>query len=157
MKTSYLLPNKYKKFGWVLLLGGILSGIIVLPYINEQKSLVIEVLSIFYKPFWDSEPFEFFKITKNNISDEIISLSIIIGGLIVGFTKEKVEDEFIYKLRKDSLVWAIIFNYIFLLFLITFVYETFFLDIMKYNMFTPLIFFIIRFNFLKYKSRSDEE
>ncbi|MBU3821572.1 hypothetical protein KO566_05830 [Flavobacteriaceae bacterium XHP0103] len=157
MKTNYLLPNKYKTLGWFLLLFGIISGIMLLPGMYEQESLRFKVLSVVYEPFWDSKPIEVFKIMKNNISDEIVSFTIIIGGLIVGFTKEKVEDEFIYKLRKDSLVWAIIFNYAFLLFLIPFIYGTLFLEIMKYNMFTPLIFFIIRFNFLKHKARSDEE
>ncbi len=84
--------------------------------------------------------------------DEIISIFIIIGGLIVGFSKEKIEDEFIYKLRNDSLVWAIIFNYIVLLFAIVFVYDFTFFDVLVFNMFTPLLFFIVRFNFLKLKS-----
>src|SRR5690606_5030818 len=118
----------------------------------------IKVLSIFNSDIdfkGNKEPF--FQIIENGVLDEIISLFIIVGGLLVGFTKEKVEDEFIYKLRKDSLVWAIILNYTILLFLILFVYGGYFLNVMIYNMFTPLIFFIIRFNFLKHKSRSDEE
>ncbi len=86
-----------------------------------------------------------------------MALAIIIGGLLVGFTKEKVEDEFIYKLRKDSLVWAIIFNYAVLIFTIIFVYSLTFFDVLVFNMFTPLIFFIVRFNFLKHKSLSYEE
>ncbi|OYX22407.1 MAG: hypothetical protein B7Z06_11705 [Flavobacteriales bacterium 32-35-8] len=88
---------------------------------------------------------------------ELILISIIFGGLIIGFSKEKVEDEFIYKLRKDSLVWALIFNYAVLTFLIFFIYSYTFVHVMVLNMFTPLIFFIVRFNFLKLKSGSDEE
>ena len=73
------------------------------------------------------------------------------------YTKEKIEDEFIFKLRNDSLVWAIILNYVVLLLTVIFIYEGNFFTVLVYNMFTPLIFFIIRFNFLKYKSRSHEE
>jgi len=76
---------------------------------------------------------------------------------LVGFTKEKVEDEFIYKLRKDSLVWALIFNYAVLIFTIIFVYDFAFFDVLVFNMFTPLVFFVFRFNFLKFKSQSHEE
>ena len=99
----------------------------------------------------------FFTIQENSIVDELITISIIIGGLIVGFTKEKIEDEFIYKLRKDSLVWAIIFNYVVLLFATLLIYDLAYFDVLIFNMFTPLIFFIVRFNFLKIKSGSDEE
>lgn len=117
----------------------------------------INVLSIFNDDkIFDSNK-KLFKIIENSIIDELASLAIIIGGLLVGFTKEKVEDEFIYKLRKDSLVWVIIFNYVILVLTIVFVYNFTFLHILIFNMFTPLLFFIIRFNFLKLKYRSDEE
>ena len=99
----------------------------------------------------------YFKIIENSVLDELIALTIIVGGLLVGFSKEKIEDEFIYKLRKDSLVWAIIFNYSVLVFTILFVYDFAFFDVLVFNMFTPLIFFVVRFHFLKYKSDSDEE
>ena len=159
MKTNYLLPHKYKTLGWILFIIGTISGASL--FISEfefHNFFKIKVLSIFNSDIdfkGNKEPF--FQIIENGVLDEIISLFIIVGGLLVGFTKEKVEDEFIYKLRKDSLVWAIILNYTILLFLILFVYGGYFLNVMIYNMFTPLIFFIIRFNFLKHKSRSDEE
>lgn len=99
----------------------------------------------------------FFKVIENGVLDEILALFIIIGGLIVGFSREKVEDEFIYKLRKDSLVWAIIFNYVILMLAVLFIYSFAFFDVLVFNMFTPLIFFIVRFNFLKRKTESHEE
>ena len=43
------------------------------------------------------------------------------------------------------------------MFAIIFVYDFGFFDIMVFNMFTPLVFFILRFNFMKLKSRSNEE
>ena len=152
MKTHYLLPNSYKTFGWILFIIGLISGLFIKISGYESDLLEVPVLSIYS----DSTIFEsskgFFKIIENSILDELIALAIIIGGLIVGFSKEKVEDEFIYKLRKDSLVWAIIFNYVVLIFTIIFVYDFTFFDVLVFNMFTPLIFFIGRFNFLKLKS-----
>jgi hypothetical protein len=64
---------------------------------------------------------------------------------------------FIYKLRKDSLVWALIVNYSILLVAILFVYDTSFLHILFFNMFTPLVFFVIRFTALKSKYLRNEE
>ncbi len=128
-------------------------------FINEYESdaLTVSVLSIYHDGILSNKDDGFFKIIDNSILDELIAIAIIIGGLLVGFTKEKVEDEFIYKLRKDSLVWALIFNYAVLIFAIIFIYDFTFFDILVFNMFTPLMFFVFRFNFLKYKSNSHEE
>ena len=156
MKTNYLLPNKYKVFGWILFTIGIIGGILLYASEYDSDTLTIKVLSIYNDPII-GENKGFFKLIENSIIDELIALAIIIGGLLVGFTKEKVEDEFIYTLRKDSLVWAIIFNYTVLILTILFVYDFKFFDVLVFNMFTPLVFFIIRFNFLKRKSLNYEE
>jgi len=157
MKTNYLLPNKYKTIGWILFILGLIGGVFIYASNYESDTLSIKVLSIFNDDSIFSSEKGFFKIIENSILDELIALAIIIGGLIVGFSKEKIEDEFIYKLRKDSLVWAIIFNYIILIFTILFVYNFTFFDVLVFNMFTPLLFFVFRFNFLKYKSDNHEE
>ena len=155
MKTHYLLPNKYKLLGWILFTIGLFCGILMYILGIDDQLMVTKVFSIYSDPFMGEAGF--FKIIENGISDELVSLTIIIGGLLVGFSKEKIEDEFIYKLRTESLVWAIIFNYVVLLFTILFVYDMTFFNVLIFNMFTPLLFFIIRFNFLKLKSTSHEE
>ncbi|WP_323788278.1 hypothetical protein [Psychroserpens sp.] len=152
MKTNYLISNKYKIPGWILLIVGLITGAFLITSEFESDLLEVNVLAIFNGDSLFSDNEGFFKIIENSIVDEIIALCIIIGGLMVGFSKEKVEDEFIYKLRKDSLVWAIIFNYIVLIIMIVFIYEFTFFNVLVYNMFTPLLVFIIRFNFLKFKS-----
>ena len=157
MQTNYLLPNKYKTIGWILFIAGIVSGILFYASDYESDALTFNVLSIYHDAILSSKENGFFKIVENSIVDELITLAIIIGGLLVGFTKEKVEDEFIYKLRKDSLVWALIFNYAVLILATIFVYDFAFFDVLVFNMFTPLLFFVFRFNFLKFKSQSHEE
>ena len=156
MKTNYLIQNKYKIPGWILLAIGIFSGIFLVLTDYEADVLTVKVFTIFSEPFIFGEG-GFLKIIENSILDELIALAIIFGGLLVGFSREKIEDEFIYKLRKDSLVWAILVNYIVLILAILFVYELSFFDVLVFNMFTPLLFFIVRFNFLKHKSASYEE
>ena len=157
MKTNYLLPHKYKIFGWILFIIGIIYGLIIAYSGYEYEPIQMKVLSIFNEGFLGSSNLQLFKVIETGISSELASIAIIIGGLIVGFSKEKIEDEFIYKLRKDSLVWAIIFNYFVLILTIVFIYDLTFFHVLVYNMFTPLLFFIIRFNFLKLKSRSHEK
>jgi hypothetical protein len=159
MKASYLLPHKYKIVGWILFILGLVTGSIIVFGGYELDILKVNVLSIYDEGgFLGLEGEEgFFNIIENSILDELAALSTIIGGLLVGFTKEKVEDEFIYKLRNDSLVWAIIFNYMILVFTILFVYEFTFFHVLVFNMFTPLLFFVFRFNFIRLKSTRYEE
>ena len=157
MSTNYLISNKYKPLGWVLFVIGIIAGFFLFGTEYESDFLNVKVLSFYSGDSIFSNDEGFFKIIENSILDELIALSIIVGGLIVGFSKEKIEDEFIYKLRKDSLVWAMLFNYLVLILAIVFIYDFTFFDVLVFNMFTPLIFFIIRFNFLKLKAQSHEE
>ncbi len=157
MRTNYLLPNKYKIFGWILFIAGIISGIIAYFTPLPTEPLKIKVLSVFNDLAFGPNEMEYFEFIETGIAFELILLAIIFGGLIIGFSKEKVEDEFTYKLRNDSLVWAIIFNYSVLTAFILFIYNFTFMHVLVLNIFTPLIFFIVRFNFLKLKYKSHEE
>lgn len=156
MESNYLLQNKYKKIGWLLLIVGLLGGIFMYATGFEPNEYIkVKVFSIYEDPIFGKS--KFFTIVEKGIFDELVSILIIVGGLIVGFTKEKIEDEFIYKIRKDSLVWALIVNYIVLLVAVVFVYDITFLHVLFFNMFTPLIIFIIRFTVLKSKYLRHEE
>lgn len=158
MQTNYLLPHKYKKLGWILFSIGLIAGIFFAFNGYETNFLTTKVFSIYDGlNIRANGKSSLFNIEENSIFDEIITLFLIIGGLIIGFSREKIEDEFIYKLRKDSLVWAIIFNYIILLLTTVSIFDLAYFHVLIFNMFTPLLFFIIRFNFLKLKSGSDEE
>ena len=97
---------------------------------------------------------QFFGMTENNILNEIMGALIIVSGLLVAFSKEKVEDEYIAKTRLESLVWATYLNYGILLIALLFVYDLSFFWVMIFNMFTLLLFFIVRFNYQVYKLKS---
>lgn len=156
MKTNYLISNKYKPLGWVLFTIGIIGGLFVYLSEYEVDILNVKVFSIIGGESMFNQD-DYFSIIENSILDELITIFIIIGGFLVGFSREKVEDEFIYKLRKDSLIWALIVNYSILLLATLFVYNFAFFDVLVFNMFTPLIIFVIRFNFLKRKLSTHEE
>ncbi len=156
MGKSYLLPNKYKVVGWILFVLGICGGLVM--YITDfdaMEFLSIKVMTIYSDPILGKP--SFFKVIDNGVFDELVAVLLIVGGFLVGFSKEKIEDEFIYKLRKDSLVWALIVNYSILLIAILFVYEVPFMHVLMINMFTPLLFFVIRFSVLKSKYLRHEE
>ncbi|GCC51471.1 hypothetical protein SanaruYs_16960 [Chryseotalea sanaruensis] len=89
--------------------------------------------------------------SRNELTDEILGGGLIIGLMMLAFSREKIEDEFVSKMRLESLLWAVYVNYILLILAFFFVYGNFFLDVIIYNMYTILLFFIGRFNFLMYR------
>ena len=158
MKTNYLFPNQFKRIGWFLFIPGVILGIVFLIFQPDINFLNFKVFSIAEQAILDKTVF--FSVYENNFLDEIIGLLIIIGGLFIAFSKEKTEDEFISKIRLESLVWATYVNYAILIISIIFIYDMIFFWVLVFNMFTLLIFFIIRFQWALYKSKNqmrDEE
>ncbi len=167
MKTTLLLPNKYKKIGWMIFIPGLIFGLLLIFKVFEFNDSIfkIKVFQIIGKEFgFFVAPGEggriFFSFRENNIIDEILALFIIVGGFLVGFSKEKDEDEFIAHTRLESLLWSIYINYGFLLLSILFIYGEDFIYVWDIAMFSTLIIFIFRFNFILYKNsrmKSNEE
>ncbi len=156
-KMKYLLSNKFKKPGWILFCIGIILGVIHSINDYESNLLTTKVISLFHYDTIFSDDSAILKIVENSIVDELITIIIIIGGLLISFSKEKIEDEFILKVRLDSLVWAILINYGILLFTTIFIYDIRYFHVLVYNVFTPLLIFIIRFNYVVYKKSGHEE
>ena len=152
MKTNYLFPYGLKKVGWILLIPGIIFGIYYLITDAQPEFLDAQVFSLANTPIMESSTY--FSIIEDNIFNEIIALLIIFGALFIAFSKEKQEDEFISKIRFESLVWATYINYAVLIFTLFFIYDLAFLWVFTFNMFTILFFFIIRFNWVLFKSKT---
>lgn len=118
-------------------------------------SAIIGLVTVFldFEPnYLDFNVFAFFngnnfvEVVNNNVLNEVSGVLIIISSLLVAFSKEKSEDEYISKIRLESLVWAVYFNYAILLISFILIFDMSFFWVMIFNMFTVLLFFIIRFN-----------
>ena len=151
MKTNYLFPYNFKKIGWILFIPGVILAVIYFLIDTEPNFLDFKVFSIADEQVMGASAF--FKVTKTNILDEMIGLLLIVGSIFIALSKQKHEDEFISKIRLESLVWATYLNYSILLFAIIFIYSMSFFWVLVGNMFTLLIFFTIRFNWVLYKSK----
>ncbi|SIO45717.1 hypothetical protein [Chitinophaga niabensis] len=139
MKSKFLLPHLYKKIGWSITIPFLIIGILLFP-----------LGDVFFKnatwlTFLDNFPGQY--------TDEIIAAGLIMGMLLVAFSKEKVEDEYINKVRLESLQISVLINYLLLIICILLIYDVEFLSVMTYNMFTILLLFIIRFNFIIYRNK----
>jgi len=146
MKLNFLFPNKFKKIGWFILIPSAIIGLVTLIYEYEPSFLDFNVPAIFIDEITLSDNKQLFGMVNNNVLNEILGILIIISSLFVAFSKEKLEDEYISKIRLESFVWAVYVNYGILLFSFLFIYDFSFLWVMIFNMFTVLLFFIIRFN-----------
>lgn len=150
METKFLLPNRLKKIGWFILIPSSILGLLTFLELIEFNFLEIKVFAIYSTMF--PGPDRFFEVVSNNIANEFFGILFIIGAIFVSFSKENHEDEFIAKTRTESLVWSVYANYIILIFCMLFFFELGFFYIMVFNMFTILIFFIVRFKYMIYKS-----
>ena len=154
MKSTVLLPNKFKVFGWIILCLGFSFGVWYLLKGEKYDFFRTEVFAFSYGGILAK--YNFFGCIENDILDEIASVFIILGGLVVMFSKEKNEDEFIASLRLNALSWAVAINYAVLLLSILFVYDMPFFWILVFNMFTILFIFILRFYWLLHQVSKNE-
>ncbi len=144
MKLNYLFPNKYKKFGWIVLIPSVIIGLIAMGGNLEPAFLNVEVPAVFIDELFGKT--KLIGFVQNNILNEIIGVLIILSAFLVAFSKEKQEDEFISKIRLECLVWAVYLNYAILIIAILFIFDMSFMWVIIFNMFTILFFFIARFN-----------
>jgi hypothetical protein len=159
MKTHFLFPNKYQKIGWILFIPSIIIGAsLFFSNFDFDNHFEIKVFAFINDDILSEV--KYFTFIKNSILDEVLEILIIIGAMLIGFSKTKNEDEFISKVRYESLVWATYLNFGLILLSTLFVYGFAYFDVLIINIFTMLIFFIIRFHFMIYKlnkSTSDDE
>ncbi|MEP2936269.1 MAG: hypothetical protein ABJM06_12320 [Gilvibacter sp.] len=149
MNSKFLFHNKYKKWGWLIFIPTAIASFIVVAWEVSPAWLDTKVFAIAVDEiFGDSKSFSFI---DNNILNEILGVLMILSGLLLAFSKEKDEDEYIAQIRLSSLVWATYVNYAVLLLAFIFVYDLSFLWVMIFNMFTILVFFIVRFNYKLYQ------
>jgi len=159
MKTQYLLPNKFKKIGWLIFIPVSLLGILWLIFepLFEQKLDLLEFNVFALVSGGILNDTYVFQVIENNILDEFIGVLFIISSIFIAFSKEKTEDEFIAMIRLESLVWATYINYGVLILALIFVYDIPFFWVLVFNMFTTLIFFIIRYNWALNNSKKSIE
>lgn len=142
MQAKWLFPHRYRLIGWVLFVPSLLIGIA--NWCGGFRFNWLDVQGTWFRGCWDGN-------CTNNLTDELAGLGVIAGLLLVAFSKEKVEDEMISRLRLESLQWGIYANYLILAVAMLTVYDIAFVDVMICNMFTVLLVFIGRFRWLLHR------
>lgn len=135
MKTQFLFPNKMKPLGWGLFFPSLFLGVMNLYRQFEFEFLQISVSTK-----------TLFKSGSQNLTDEFALVGVILGLMIIGFSKLKIEDEYVQKIRLDSLLWATYINFGLVIISTLFIYGDRYFDVIIYNLFTLPLFFVIRFH-----------
>lgn len=149
--ANYLFPYKYKKIGYFLFFVGI-----ILYFLDSvfNYELNINMFKIYDSKFLNSSAW--FELSSDNILNEICIFLLFVGSMFSLFSKEIIEDEFITKIRLESLVLGIYLNILILLLLTFTIFGTFFLTIFIYSVFTYLIFAFIIFHYKLYQYKKME-
>ncbi|RLD45931.1 MAG: hypothetical protein DRI86_04590 [Bacteroidetes bacterium] len=152
MNQNFLFPHSYKRPALIVLIICILFSIYLSVFGSEPDFLNFNI--------GEKMRGDELKVITRNFAFTIDGILLIISSIVYGFSKEKVEDEYIQKIRLESLVWAVYINYALVIITFLILYDISFLYVMVYNLFTVLIIFNIKFYISKTKlnkSLSDEE
>lgn len=136
MNTNFLFPNKFKPFGWLMFVPSLLLGIV-----NQYNDFKFGFLNITLpvKQWLNSG--------SQNLTDEVALVGVILGLMFIGFSKLKIEDEYVQKIRLDSLLWATYLNFALIVLSTLFIYNEGYFEVLIYNLFTLPLFFVIRFHY----------
>ncbi len=148
MKSNFLFPHKWRLAGYLCFAADVIFAI-VLKTLRPEGYVYSDLSQV---------PGSGHNLQPHTIIDQgtrwhndIIILLIIFGLLFVAFSREKIEDELISQIRLDSLQWAAYVNYGIFIICVIFIYGIDFLPILIFNVITPLIFFIVRFQWRMYQ------
>ena len=146
MKNNLLLPSKYKVFGWILFLISVCCYVYsTFIYPSEQDSRQLEI------PGFTWSYVENFTLGENNLTAEIITSGMLLGLLMICFSKEENEDEYISLIRLRSWQWAVLIYFGILFIVNLLVYGLEFQIFALYNMLTIFIVFIFKFYYSLFK------
>ena len=147
MKKSYLFPTYFKKIGWIIILPTLLFVLINIILQEKYLNFRFKALAIIDDSIRIGLPEKdtFFTIAETSFLSTLFPVLMIVGFVFIAFSKEKNEDEYISKIREQSLVWSVLVTCLILIFAILFIYGmaafyVFWLDFLLF-----LLVFVIKF------------
>jgi len=148
---SYLFSNKFKKTSGVIFYLSILVGLFLLLTDRILDIFVVNVFSIFSYEWIGSERTGFGWI-ENGLGDEIFTLLIIVSGVINSFSKEKIEDELISRIRLESLSLSVFISFGLIIISTFLVFNINYMYVLVFNLFLIILLFnlILKFRLFKH-------
>jgi hypothetical protein len=160
MKTRFLFAHRFKYLGWgIFAIGFVLVLMHVLADFTENNILSKfnffesghffskwTTIKNFHKNKWtDDNGKSGFTFEDEDIMGELIMSMVIIGFVLMAFSRERFEDEWIAKVRLESLVIGLYALLASIFVIIWIIYGLDFWVILNYCLLIPLLVFIVRF------------
>lgn len=140
MKTMRLLPTTWKWPGAILSMLGLALG-----FAEELAEFSLSWLVIKVR-----EKGDMFTSAEEDFTNEVALTLTVAGLLILAFTRERDEDERVRLIRLEAFQWSILVNFIIILIGNWVLYGGSFFWLMTFNLFTPLVVFLLRFYYVLY-------
>lgn len=151
MVIRFLLPHKIKFVGIVLFLLGLVAAYLRF-YIGLKPSYLTVPVFAVYSSFLETKTFQ---VIKNNVSEEITALLLLLGLFAINFSKEVIENEKVDSLRLFSFASSVLLNTMILIFCVLFIFGFAFVNVLMFNMFSQLMIYqiIFRIHYIKNKKK----
>ena len=147
---SYLFSNKFKKTSGVVFYSSILVGLFLFLTDRIQDIFIVNVFSIFSYE-WVGTKIPGFRWIENGLGDEIFTLIIIISGIVNSFSKEKIEDELISRIRLESLSLSLFISFGLIIVSTFLVFSINYMYVLVFNLFLIILLFNLIFKFRLFK------
>jgi hypothetical protein len=154
MKTrNFLLPGSFRFAGFLFLIAGTILGIARFYFGVKPDVLTFKIFA-FYSSYIESKYLQFI---RNNMSEEIVGVLLLMGLFFIAFARDKVENELKDSLRNKAFYITAYLQLIFLVLSLLFTYGFAFVYMLMVNMMLPLAVFITIYRILllneKYKKK----
>lgn len=150
MNIKFFLPHKFRFVGLILFLLGIISAYVRFSLGIKPDVLTLPVFTV-YSSFLETKTFQ---VITNNILEEIVTLLLLTGLLLINFSKEKTEIELTDNLRFKALISSMFLNTLLMIFSTLFIFGFAFVNVLMINLFSQLLLYQIIFRFLIFRNRN---
>lgn len=154
MKSDYLFPHACKQVGWALFVPFALIGLFELFGIIPDNLLTTSMpafIATGEQGLLGQSSF------TNDWLDELTTIALSVGFLLIAFSKERDEDELVSNLRMKSLVFAMKTYTVCLILATLLLYFMAYLYFMFINLFLMMVFFIAKFEYELYRFRKENK
>lgn len=154
MKKNYLFPPYFKMIGLIMLLPTLCFGFII--YINSMLGGIMDniIRQVNNSPYPDGiAPYAALINSGWPWLYQIIIFAFTLSFAFMAFSREKVEDEYIWKIRMNSLVFALMIDCILICVAIFTLFGMNFVTFMVFNFYLIVAIYLVTFRIAIYRAK----
>ncbi len=160
--VKYLLPSYFRKIGWIAVFPCMAGVWFLQAYSGMWGLMEFGIIPGQDPENWHLTSYlnRLFQMGEGIWWDELAILGVVLSLIFIAFSKEKAEDEYVWKIRMESLVWAFIVDALLIVAATLLLFGQDYVVFMFLNFYIILVLFIAKFRialFRTKKSLSHEE